>query len=102
MTDLRNTAGRSALALGFHYAAADAVLEVSNRLRKKEGISTVALSGGVFQNTILTERVLKLLREDGFQVFVNLAVPPNDGCISLGQTYIGLKSLQENEKPGHP
>ncbi len=102
MTSLRKTADRSALALGFHYAAADAVLEVSNRLREKEGISTVALSGGVFQNTVLTERVLKLLREDGFQVFVNLAVPPNDGCISLGQTYIGLMSLQENEKPGHP
>lgn len=102
LTNLRKTADRSALALGFHYAAAEAVLEVSNRLRKKEGISTVALSGGVFQNTVLTESVLKLLRKDGFQVFVNLAVPPNDGCISLGQTYIGLMSLQENEKSGHP
>lgn len=102
LTTLRKTAGRSALALGFHYATADAVLEVSNRLRIREGISTVALSGGVFQNTVLTERVLKLLREDGFQVFVNLAVPPNDGCISLGQTYIGLMSLQDNEKSGHP
>jgi hydrogenase maturation protein HypF len=50
----------------------------------------VALSGGVFQNTILMERALGILRQNDFRVFYNISVPPNDGCISLGQTYIGL------------
>jgi hydrogenase maturation protein HypF len=79
-----------AVALGFHYAIADAVLEVCEIIRHRQKINTVALSGGVFQNTVLMERVLELLREKTFQVYYNSAVPTNDGGISLGQIYIGL------------
>ena len=81
---------RQSLALGFHYAVAEMIVRTCCWQREINQISTIALSGGVFQNTVLTERTLKLLREEGFQVFYNLAVPPNDGGISLGQTYIGL------------
>ena len=87
---LKGNVPTGALSLGFHYAIADVILKVCEILRNEQTINTVALSGGVFQNTILTEKVLKLLREKGFQVYVNTAVPPNDGSISLGQTYIGL------------
>jgi hydrogenase maturation protein HypF len=56
----------------------------------------VALSGGVFQNSVLTQKTLSILREKGFEVYCNIAVPPNDGSISLGQTYLGLlKGRQE-------
>jgi len=78
------------LALGFHYAVADVILDVCEIIRSEQNINTVALSGGVFQNTILIEYVLKILREKGFNVYYNIAVPPNDGSISLGQTFIGL------------
>lgn len=81
---------KGSLALGFHYAVAEAISETCEILREKCGSNMVALSGGVFQNAVLTERVLKLLREKKFQVYVNESVPPNDGGISLGQTYIGL------------
>ncbi len=91
---LKDTVDKGSLALGFHYGAADAVLRVCEIIREEQGIHTVALSGGVFQNTVLTELVLKLLREKGFLVYLNMAVPPNDGCISLGQTYIGLMSSE--------
>jgi hydrogenase maturation protein HypF len=87
----RNTAVQS-LALGFHYAVADMILIISSKIRKRYGINSIALSGGVFQNCVLTEQTCKLLRENGFMVYYNLAVPPNDGGISLGQTYIGLLS----------
>lgn len=93
ITVLRKSVNRPALALGFHYALADAVLRVCSLIGDREGIYTVALSGGVFQNTVLTKRVFKLLKENGFLVYMNSLVPPNDGGISLGQTYIGLKSL---------
>lgn len=89
---LRGTVDTRSLALGFHYAVADVVLEVCKRLRDEQNIDTVAISGGVFQNTVLSGRVLKLLRTNGFHVYYNIAVPPNDGSISLGQTYIGLMS----------
>ncbi len=89
---LRGTAGKASLALGFHYGVADAALRVCKIIRECRKLDTVALSGGVFQNTVLTERILMLLRENGFKVYVNMAVPPNDGSVSLGQTYIGLMS----------
>ncbi len=82
-----------ALALGFHYATAEMITVICEKLRTRYGTDTIALSGGVFQNTILTEQTCKLLRRKGFEVYLNRAVPPNDGAISLGQTYIGLKSM---------
>ncbi|MDF2843902.1 MAG: hypF [Herbinix sp.] len=87
---LREKEDRGALALGFHYAVADAILEVCLELKDKYETNCIALSGGVFQNTVLSEKVLEVLRKKEFKVYVNLAVPPNDGGISLGQVYIGL------------
>lgn len=88
---LKRITDRSSLALGFHYAVANLILDICTIIRAEQNINTVALSGGVFQNTVLTVQALKLLREMGFDVYYNLSVPPNDGGISLGQTYIGLK-----------
>lgn len=79
-----------ALSLGFHYAASDMVLKVCKIIREKQNINTVALSGGVFQNTVLIERVINILREEKFKVYYNMEVPPNDGGISLGQTFVAL------------
>jgi hydrogenase maturation protein HypF len=45
----------------------------------------VGFSGGVFQNRILAERALALLREDGFDVFWSSRIPVNDAGISCGQ-----------------
>jgi hydrogenase maturation protein HypF len=86
---------KGALSLGFHYAIAEAVLCISGKLRRRENISAVALSGGVFANSLLLERVTECLFEEGFQVYRNEAVPPGDGGISLGQTYIGLQKYEK-------
>jgi len=87
---LRGNVDTGSLALGFHYAIADVVLNICELIRLEQKIDTVAISGGVFQNTLLSERVLQVLRENKFHVYYNICVPPNDGSISLGQTYIGL------------
>lgn len=92
---LRYTEDKGALALGFHYALAEVTGIVCEILRDKYGSNTVALSGGVFQNTVLTQHTLNILRQKNFQVYTNLAVPPNDGGISLGQTYIGLQKARK-------
>jgi hydrogenase maturation protein HypF len=55
------------------------------------GTSAVCLSGGVFQNKILMDEVLRLLRTDGFTPYFNISVPPNDGGIALGQAYIAMR-----------
>jgi hydrogenase maturation protein HypF len=83
------------LALKFHRDVAAMILDACARVRERTGVSTAALSGGVFQNRVLMSEALRLLRGAGFTVYVNDAVPPNDGGVSLGQAYIGMKYLEE-------
>lgn len=87
---LKNESTTGALALGFHYAVAEATLKACEIIRLNFAINQVALSGGVFANSVLMNRVLEVLRKNKFDVYYNISVPPNDGSISLGQTYIGL------------
>ena len=81
------------LALAFHRRVAKAVVEQCQKHRKSTGADQVALTGGVFQNRILMEECLRLLRGEGFRVYYNISVSPNDGGIALGQNYIGAWSL---------
>jgi hydrogenase maturation protein HypF len=92
---LRDRVDIASLALGFHYAVAEMIGNVCEKIRNNQNSNSVALSGGVFQNTILTEQTIMILRKKGFKVYINMAVPPNDGSISLGQTFIGLLSKSE-------
>jgi hydrogenase maturation protein HypF len=85
---------RDDLALRFHRDLAAVILRACSRIREGTGVSTVALSGGVFQNRVLTDEALRLLRKAGFSAYCNIAVPPNDGGISLGQAYIGMKHIE--------
>ncbi|MDD4565447.1 MAG: carbamoyltransferase HypF [Eubacteriales bacterium] len=81
------------LALGFHFAVADLILNVCEKIRRQSGLGIVALTGGVFQNKILMERTLALLRANDFRTYYNISVAPNDGGICLGQNLIGMKYL---------
>ncbi|MCL1809152.1 MAG: carbamoyltransferase HypF [Clostridiales bacterium] len=89
---LKNPGGseKDSLALKFHRQVADTVFKRCVKIRERDGINKVALTGGVFQNRVLTEMVLKLLRDGGFDVYYNISVSPNDGGIALGQNYIGM------------
>lgn len=72
----------------FHNALAGVVLSVCTRIREAGDIKEVVLSGGVFQNLFLLDRVQRRLEEAGFKVFTHRLVPANDGGISLGQAVI--------------
>jgi hydrogenase maturation protein HypF len=72
----------------FHSTIARLILETCERIRTVEGLSRVALSGGVFQNTLLLSMAFEKLRASGFEVFIHHLVPTNDGGISLGQALI--------------
>ena len=72
----------------FHATLVDIVSAVVERIAARTGLSTVALSGGVFQNALLAETLRARLRLDGLSVLTHRSVPPNDGGISLGQLAI--------------
>ncbi|MDX9955085.1 MAG: carbamoyltransferase HypF [Anaerolineae bacterium] len=73
------------MAARFHATIARMVLEVCLRLREETGLLAVALSGGVFQNALLLDLTVPVLRDAGFEVLLHHQVPCNDGGISLGQ-----------------
>ena len=79
------------LAFLFHQCVIEMTVLQCGIIREETGISTVALSGGVFQNQILLNGVTKQLNSQNFQIYTNRQVPVNDGGISLGQVYIGLQ-----------
>ncbi|MGH7928408.1 MAG: carbamoyltransferase HypF, partial [Candidatus Binatia bacterium] len=82
------------VAAKFHNTLAAVILEVSERVRNLEGLTSVCLSGGVFQNAYLLERVVPALRASGFAVYRNQKVPPNDGGIALGQAVIANEAVR--------
>ncbi|MBW3658501.1 MAG: carbamoyltransferase HypF [Actinobacteria bacterium] len=83
-------AGRrhATVAARFHNGLAVAVAEVCRRIADERDLRTVALSGGVFQNTLLTARLVEALRQRGLTVLTHRQVPPNDGGISFGQAAV--------------
>lgn len=75
----------SEIARAFHGTIAHALSSAAGRLCAEAGTDTVVLSGGVFQNELLLQEVKSRLAGAPLQVWMNSAVPPNDGGISLGQ-----------------
>lgn len=88
--DSLNGVDKSAISWRFHLTVIDYILKMCTKIRELYKINDVALSGGVFQNSIIFEGAVKVLKHSGFDVFFNKKVPANDGGISLGQAYAGM------------
>jgi hydrogenase maturation protein HypF len=69
----------------FHSSMAQALLRQAQQVREEQAIDQVGLCGGVFQNRVLTEQAISLLRNDGFSVHLPVALPCNDAALSFGQ-----------------
>lgn len=93
--DLARGAPASLISARFHGAMAGAVQAACRLARVQTGLSTVAFSGGCFQNRLFSERSRQLLEEDGFSVLLHRRVPPNDGGVALGQAAVAACRRQE-------
>jgi len=76
------------LAASFHQAIGRAAASAAVDLARRHGLSTVVLTGGVFQNPLLSAIVEESLAAAGLAVLVHHRVPPNDGGISIGQAAV--------------
>jgi len=79
----------------FHRTLCKMLSTMVKQLRREHNINTIVISGGVFQNQILFESLVKELEINKFTVFSHEKVPSNDGGIALGQALIGRKYLEK-------
>ncbi|WP_201345264.1 carbamoyltransferase HypF [Thiohalobacter sp. COW1] len=87
-------AGRPAAqrAADFHASLAAAIRDLARRAAGVHAFTRVGLTGGVFQNRLLTELAQRQLQDAGFQVLLCRQLPCNDAGISAGQVYDYLGS----------
>lgn len=82
--------GIGALAYSFHDGMASILVRGAILSRERTGIGTVALSGGVFQNTLLLRMVESRLKEQNFNVLRHHLLPTGDGGICVGQALAAM------------
>ena len=78
---------RAHLAASFHKTVAIALCETSADLMERYNIGDAAISGGVFQNRKLVESIYRAWHVGN--LYMNEAVPANDGGLAFGQLWIG-------------
>jgi len=69
----------------FHSSLAQAIAELACVVRARHGVGWVGLTGGVFQNRLLTEQATSHLTSAGFETLLPKEIPGNDAGIAYGQ-----------------
>ncbi len=86
------------LAYCFHEGLAEMAVSAARMVREETGVAAAALSGGCFQNLLLTRLTAEKLRNEGFRVLLHSQIPPNDGGIALGQAAFAAWHMHHNNK----
>jgi hydrogenase maturation protein HypF len=94
LADVRRGVPAAIISARYHNGLVDAIVRVSRAV----GQPRVALTGGCFQNRLLTERTVERLARAGFEVLLHRLAPPNDGGISLGQVAVAAALLGRQQK----
>ncbi len=88
LRDLQRPTALGLIAARFHQGLAQAIADLARDLAQRHGLTTIALSGGVWQNTILAIQVPRWLTAQGLTVLTHREVPTNDGGLCLGQAVV--------------
>lgn len=91
--DLKRAETPAIISAKFHNTLVEALLAMAKAARESTRLETAALSGGVFCNRYLVNRLAMRLKQEGFTVLLNRVVPSNDGGIALGQAAIAAHIL---------
>jgi hydrogenase maturation protein HypF len=81
ISDIRGGKELGSVASKWHNTLVESTVKVASYFR----IDRVLLTGGCFQNRVLTEKAVTRLAAAGFRPYFHQRIPPNDGGISLGQ-----------------
>jgi len=86
--DLRSRVSAGTISARFHRTLAEIIVAVAREAAQ----SRVLLSGGCFQNRVLTEHTVRRLEAEGFRPYWHQRIPPNDGGIAVGQIAAAMRS----------
>jgi hydrogenase maturation protein HypF len=98
--DVQSGVDAAVISARFHIAVARLVIDVAMYTRDRTSANTVALSGGVFLNALLSSLTVEGLTEVGFQVLRHRLVPPSDAGLALGQLVVGAHIRRQPEHRG--
>lgn len=85
---------QSRMAAKFHNSIAQLSLQTCQIIKNESGVSSVALSGGVWQNKVLLTSTIQLLEKHNFTVLWHSMIPTNDGGIAFGQACVAANSMK--------
>ena len=91
VSDLHRKRSAAEILVRFHLTIAEMITSISIHARAEHRIDRVGLTGGVFQNVLLTRLARQRLMQEGFEVMTHTVVPPNDGGLALGQAWIAQR-----------
>jgi hydrogenase maturation protein HypF len=94
--DVRKQVHLSEISMKFHNTLIRLFTDACTCIRRRTGHTQVALSGGVFQNSIMLSGLTSRLESKGFEVLSHTQVPTNDGGIALGQAVVADAMLKRN------
>ena len=81
------------MASAFQEAVVQMIVATCHHLRGEDSRSAVGLTGGVFQNAVLSSRAAAALQACGIDPLLHHAVPANDGGLSLGQAVMARRQI---------
>jgi len=88
LADMKAGIPDASIAMRFHNTLIRVISSLGNELAMNNGLETVVLTGGVFQNRSLLDGVKRRLLSNNLTVLTNVAFPANDGGVALGQSAI--------------
>ncbi|WP_415714659.1 carbamoyltransferase HypF [Maridesulfovibrio sp.] len=94
-TDFQKGISPAVISRRFHRGLISGLADCAEKISEQTGIKNVGLSGGVMQNLTIAVELPLELQKRGLIPLVHRYLPPNDGCISLGQAVYGQLLLNK-------
>jgi hydrogenase maturation protein HypF len=85
LKELKSKSPTAIMAAKFHNTLAKLIVEKVNQLSQETSIKQVVVSGGCFQNKLLTEQIQQLFVCHNISLYLPAQIPCNDGGVAVGQ-----------------
>ncbi len=100
--DLHRKVCTETISRRFHNGLVETLVRLACLLREESSLNQICLSGGAFNNVLISEHLTKTLISHGFAVFTHSQVPAGDGGLSLGQALGAAHSISISGKATAP